>query len=496
MPQRYALLFGLILLSSCALNHPGNQRSATPAATPPPTDTRKPTGTPRPTDAPSPTNTPVPTATPIPITASISPNLEQVREEGFHWLVGHPPFTVDFSAEVEGGCGDLSYAWDLDGDGTSDGDSVDLEPFTYTESGEYTVTLRISDGCGQKAQRRQRVVVIGQPDWPDWRYGVTAHLDYVPDLYASEAEVERAAQMIGDLGVDVVRHDLLWTKVQPLSSTYDWDTYDYVAELSQQYGFDLLPIIGYSAAWASSAGVISDWQDWFYAPPSLTKYAWFAYRAVDRYKATVHAWQVWNEPNVSIFWRPEPDPVLYTELLKHTYLAIKYADPGAVVVLGGLANDGSTALPEFTWYPPDEFLQAVYDAGGGPYFDAVARHPYTSPREGPGSLLGKLKQFRAIVEVNGDNEKPIWVTESGFSALPAAAVTDSMQGRWVAQSFDAILSLDYVPVVAWYNFREKGTDPNNWEHNYGLIEKGWAIKPAYEAYRDYIASDPRGTSRR
>ena len=87
---------------------------------------------------------------------------------------------------------------------------------------------------------------------------------------------------------------------------------------------------------------------------------------------------------------------------------------------------------------------------------------------------------------NGDAEKPVWVTESGFPALPASAVTDEVQGRWLTQSFDAIFSLDYVPVVFWYNFREKGTDPDDWEHNYGLIEYDWTIKPAYEAYREYV----------
>jgi hypothetical protein len=54
-------------------------------------------------------------------------------------------------------------------------------------------------------------------------------------------------------------------------------------------------------------------------------------------------------------------------LLKATYRAIKAADPTARVVVGGLANGGLN---------PDgsSYLQALYDLGGAPYFDAVSIH--------------------------------------------------------------------------------------------------------------------------
>jgi hypothetical protein len=43
-------------------------------------------------------------------------------------------------------------------------------------------------------------------------------------------------------------------------------------------------------------------------------------------------------------------------------------------------------------------------------------------------------------------------------------------------------------VTFWYNFRDLGTDPNDRLSNYGLIENDWEIKPAYEAYRNYISN--------
>ena len=146
----------------------------------------------------------------------------------------------------------------------------------------------------------------------------------------------------------------------------------------------------------------SDWADWFFAPPTAGQYAWFAHQAASRYAGGIKAWEIWSEPNAGMYWRPEPDPVRYTELLRGAYLAIKYADPAATVVLGGLANDESLYQPNYAWSAPEHFLQAIYDEGGRPYFDAVSRHPYTHPDEGTGVLLERLRDFHAVMAANGD----------------------------------------------------------------------------------------------
>jgi hypothetical protein len=465
---------------------PTPTNTSTTTATPFPSPTQSPTSTPTDTSTATPTHTS--TATPVPIDVLIYPNLAQAREKGFHLLAGHPPFSVRFSAEVKGGSGTLSPTWDFDGSGTPDSDLLYPEPFIYTQPGQYTATLKVSDGSGQLVQTQQRIVVIGQPDWPDWRYGVTAHLNKPAGVYKSGSEVRKAVQMISELGVDVVRLDLAWVDIQPRSQyQYHWNEYDSLYNLSQQHSFDLLPIIDFSTEWASTARGAEDWQDWFFAPPNPLDYSWFAYQASDRYGG-IRAWQIWNEPNSTLFWRPEPDPAVYAELLRGAYHAIKYSDPTDLVVLGGLANVTDFQPPD--WHRQDLFLQAIYDAGGGPYFDVVAIHPYTHPvLEGAPILVSRLESLRSVMMTNGDSFKPIWLTEFGWTAV-RDDITDETQGEWLHQSYDAIFSLDYVTAVFWYNFREKSTDPDSPDHNSGLIEYNWAVKPVYEAYQEYIASNP------
>jgi len=417
-----------------------------------------------------------------PMAVSIYPNLDQARGSGFHLLAGHAPFTVDFRAEVEGGSGGLTYAWDFDGDRVYDSRVRDPAPFTYTEPGPHTALVRVSDVLqGKQVTAEQRVVAIGDSKWPGWRFGVSENLAPNAGEYASDTESEKSARMISEAGIQAVRFDLTWAAIQPKSSNeYRWEDYDYLVGLSRRHGFDLLPIIAYSSRWASTATNASNPEDLYFAPPTPSKYAWFAYKAAERYKDYVRCWEVWNEPNTSGAWRPQPDAARYAKLLKHAYLAIKYADPNAVVVSGGLAYGEAAQIS------PETFLQTLYKEGAGPYFDAVGSHPYTHPSEGTEGLLRRLTPLRSVMGAHGDQKKPIWLTEYGYYATPASGVTDRRQGAWLDQSFHALSSREYVGAIVWYNFRELGTDPNRPLYNFGLVEKDWTAKPAYTAYKNYI----------
>ncbi len=415
---------------------------------------------------------------------SIYPNLDQAREEGFEELVGHPPFPVNFGAEVEGEA--ESYSWDFDGDGEADSDAADPRPFVYEEPGEYTASVSVRSGRGEEAAASQRIVVVGEPDRPDWRFGVAAHLNESPEMYDGRGEVERAAREIQRLDLDAVRLDLRWSDIQPDNrDEYEWEDYDSLVRLSEEYGFDLLPIIDYSAEWSSTAGDNADTEEWLFTPPEPAEYAWFTYKTVDRYKDEVPAWEIWNEPNHGNFWRPRPDPREYTELLKQAYLSAKYADPETTVVLGGLTYGGES------YVPPERFLRVVYRRGGGSYFDVLGSHPYTDPDQGTDTLRERVKDVRDVMVANDDGRKPIWLTEYGYPPVPATSDTYREQGAWLTESLDTALDVDYVESLFWYNLRDKGNDPDEPEDNYGLIQRNWKPKPAYEAYEEYI-EDERG----
>ena len=101
-------------------------------------------------------------------------------------------------------------------------------------------------------------------------------------------------------------------------------------------------------------------------------FARFSAKVAARYKGKVNAWEIWNEPNETRFWRPAPDPAGYARLLNLTYEAIKQVNPAATVILGGLSTHCANSADYMTWRT---FMDGFYRAGGA-RFDAFAIHPY------------------------------------------------------------------------------------------------------------------------
>ena len=416
----------------------------------------------------------------------IHPNLDDARTEGFQLLAGHPPFAVEFTCNSRGGTGSLSCAWDFDGDGVADSNDLHPAPFLYATPGVYRASLLVQDEHGRKASAEQRIVVIGSPTLPGWRFGVVAHLNRCSGLYNSDAEREKAVDLIRDLGVDFARLDLPWAAIQPTQGSFLWEDFDRVLELAVSNEFDLLPIIGYSTEWASTAVGPTSWEDWFFAAPSSEDYAWFAYQAASRYSGRIKAWEIWHQPNLSTFWRPTPDPVEYAELLRDAYLAIKYASPDCAVVLGGLTSDFGEFQPEHDCYAPARFVEALYEEGAGRYFDAVGRHPHIHPTQGIAPFVAELKELRSVMVANGDFSKPIWLTGFGWHASEDSGVSEQLQADWMSQCLEVASSLDYVGLAIWYNLRNMGNSIDVLDHNYGLIRYDWSPKPAYRMFKEHI----------
>jgi hypothetical protein len=113
----------------------------------------------------------------------------------------------------------------------------------------------------------------------------------------------------------------------------------------------------------------------------------------------IRIWQIWNEPNLKLFWNIKPYAPPYVALPKASYAAIKKADQGAKVMMGG--------LPNRSW----DALSAIYKAGAKPYFDIAAVHPYTYS---PSDVMHIVSINRRVMNRNGDQRKAISLTETGW----------------------------------------------------------------------------------
>jgi hypothetical protein len=318
----------------------------------------------------------------------------------------------------------------------------------------------------------------------------------------STDELNRRLRGMADLGVGWVRFDIEWNNVQRRGPrTFDFVDYDRVVRAVVGHGLRPLAILDYTPEWARSSECTDSP---VCRPRSSTEFATFAGIVATRYAgAGLRTWEIWNEPNLTQFYRPKPDPVSYAGLLRAAYAAIKAADPGAMVISGGTsptqtAHDGSTIRAS-------DFLTAVYAAGGKNSFDAVAHHPYTFPYTPdsayPGGAWDDMSALRSIMVANGDSGKTIWATEYGAPTGGPGNVVDRDArqvhpgGSHVSESLQASIAttavarmrrLPWAGPLFWYSYQDAGTDSASIENFFGLLRADGSHKPAYAAYRSAI----------
>ena len=139
--------------------------------------------------------------------------------------------------------------------------------------------------------------------------------------------------------------------------------------------------------------VVAGWGVWWSAPTNAAENdAYCAYLAdVLRRYPQINDIVVWNEPNLSFFWRPQFDaegnsaaPAAYAELLARCYDVLHAVRPG-VNVIGPATSpwgyDDPKAISGTISHSPTEFVRQMavaYRASGRarPLFDTFAHHPY------------------------------------------------------------------------------------------------------------------------
>ncbi|MFV0411318.1 MAG: cellulase family glycosylhydrolase [Paracoccus sp. (in: a-proteobacteria)] len=301
------------------------------------------------------------------------------------------------------------------------------------------------------------------------------------DLRAEFAEYAR-------LGILWLRTDLYWADVQADGrGRFDWSEFDRIVDLAAEQGIRVLPVAGTTPDWAAQDAEGPS------TPADPADFAAFMTAAAKRYGPRgIHVWEIWNEPNLAGPWPPHPDPEAYAKLLIAAHGAIKAADPEALVLMGGLAAANWTGPPlDVQYVAASSFLDAVYDAGAGDAFDALAFHPYSYPDppdpgwrwNGWGMMSGPLREIMAR---RGDGDKKIWITEFGAPTGAAGAISETEQAEFLREGARLAREADWAGPFLWYSYRDRGADPDIREDWFGIIGQDNRQKTAWNALRGAV----------
>lgn len=315
----------------------------------------------------------------------------------------------------------------------------------------------------------------------------------VPQGTLSAADFSRMEGVVGTLRVPVY-----WSEVEPERGSYDFSRLDAVVGEAAAHGIRVLPFVYGTPPWLGPNPA---------RPPldsATARGAWssFLRRLVGRYgpggefwegraALPIRRWQIWNEPNFRLFWAPHPAPRQYAELLKLAADAIRGGDPGARIVLGGVAPVGGGLLP---WV----YLRRLYRVPGvEDDFDFVAVHPYSIR---VGNTIGQVRLAHEAIEAAGDGATPILITELGVASsgtIPSAFVRgEAGQAEYLRDAFAALLAKRrawHIAGVDWFTWRD-GAEPDihcGFCQGAGLLDLGGQAKPAWHAYKTAVRASVR-----
>jgi hypothetical protein len=233
---------------------------------------------------------------------------------------------------------------------------------------------------------------------------------------SSPAEQDAQWALMARSGVESVRTVFLWSTAQPEAGMgFDFTVTDLTVTLAARHNIKLLPVVRSTPMWAARGRFEHG------SPPKrISDYTAYLHALVGRYgpdgsfwkehpevpRRPQREWQIWNEPHFDYYWSTRGRPKdswapEYARLLKKSKATIESVDPGATIVLAGLAD--------FAWL----HLARLNRFKIRRYFDVASLNLFTTR---PRLAVRGLRVFRRALRRGGEGGKPLWLTEITWPA--------------------------------------------------------------------------------
>jgi polysaccharide biosynthesis protein PslG len=299
--------------------------------------------------------------------------------------------------------------------------------------------------------------------------------------------LEARLDTLSELGVDVVRFNLQWDKIEARRGRPDWTASDAVLKgLRARRIAAVVGLVG-SPRWANG-GRAPNWA------PRAAQFATFARTAARRY-SWVRDWLVWNEPNQARWLRPTVPSLYVRALLNPAYAAIHGVKRSARVGGGVTApRAGSAGMSPVDW------IRGM--AKARPKLDAYAHHPYPArPTDSPfsGGCTGPTCKTITMANIErllsetsrAFGPKRIWLTEYAYQT-GRFGVSKQRQAELIGQGALRVARTPRVDLLVHYLVRD---EPAVERFQSGLYSYSMRAKPAAFAFPFPLAQAGRTNGR-
>ncbi|MEU6998404.1 glycosyl hydrolase [Nonomuraea sp. NPDC046570] len=336
--------------------------------------------------------------------------------------------------------------------------------------GYYTLSVRGSDHTAGTVVRTAGFAVMNPAPDPaqtaDSMFGISHHRAPVSGFTWDDTTA-----LAAKAGVENVRVDSVWwNNIEKPKGEYHFpELSEHVVGNLAERGQQALLILGLGNA---------DYGNIPSTPEAYEAFGRYAEAVADHYKGKVGALEVWNEYYGGFTSGVcSQSAKCYAKMIAAAYPKIKAKAPGVRVV-------GASSFKA-----PLDWFEELFQLGGLDNMDAISIHPYRAPGTPEGVELDVEGLKKLIRKYNGGADKPIWITEQGWSSAGAkgVGVSEKVQARSVAR---ALLTAKAAGIEKyfWYDLVNDGVNPDNSEHNFGMLRKtgpdatSLNPKPSFLAY--------------
>ncbi|UCC65233.1 MAG: hypothetical protein JSV36_09430 [Anaerolineae bacterium] len=341
-----------------------------------------------------------------------------------------------------------------------------------------------------------RLVVVGpQPQVQTANPKMGVHTRLTDEV--EEWKVKRTLEMVRGVGAPWIVEFFPWAYYEPEKGVFHWDHPDMVIEHALAQGLTVIARLGLTPAWARSDPAQGPTPLTYLDETRYDDFADFAVAFVERYRGRVAHVIVWNEPNLSFEWGQRPvDPESYIRLLRAVYPRVKAANPDVRVLAGALAP---TLAPSGHPEGMDDlvYLQRMYDAGAARFFDILAAHTYGlkfPPDDAPAAdkiNFRRVELLRQVMVDNGDADKPVYITETGWNDHPrwTKAVRPYARMEYTIGAYDwALRHWDWCPAIVMWAFRYPW-DAKSFQDYFTFVGVDFRPKPIYLQVQRYARGE-------
>jgi hypothetical protein len=304
---------------------------------------------------------------------------------------------------------------------------------------------------------------------------------------------------IAAAGVGTLRQTFDWQYLAG-DGSIDWGILDHFVGGAAQRGITIMPVL-FDAPTNITTMPASGALRGFYPPADPSALGVYGAQLAARYGTRgsfwaqnpqtpfhpIRAWQIWNEPNLPVYWRPHLSPKGYAKMLCATSRQIKAVDPRAEIVTAGLPK---SHIRSSIW--PSRYVPRMLRAGGRGCFDTVALNAYAHTGKG---VVKLVSNFRRLLNRLHARKVNLRVTEFGWAdqgpERPRAAYTagSNRQGSFISTALRGLwkarkrLRLRGAVYYAWRDQPVYAGGKNFWGLHTGLTRVNGSPKPAMASFR-------------